>query len=120
MLLVRHEQGHHVKGVARGISSRMLPSIVEVTPVDERVMPLRMKHNLGFMSVVTVYAPSKVCETGEKEIFYAKLDSVPVPVVMHSLSWVTLMLSPALKWLAMRYVLDPMALEPGMTTAFSF
>ena len=28
------------------------------------------------MSVVAVYAPTKVCETQEKEMFYAKLDSV--------------------------------------------
>ena len=28
------------------------------------------------MSVVAVYAPTEVCETEEKEMFYAKLDSV--------------------------------------------
>ena len=41
-----------------------------------RMMQLRLKHNLGFMSVVAVYAPTEVCETEEKEMFYAKLDSV--------------------------------------------
>ena len=30
--------GHHVKGVALGISSRLQLSIVEVTPVDECIM----------------------------------------------------------------------------------
>ena len=30
--------GHHVKGVAIGVSSRLLPSLVEVTPVDEHIM----------------------------------------------------------------------------------
>ena len=39
-------------------------------------MRLRLKHSLGFMSVVAVYAPTEVCETEEKEMFYAKLDSV--------------------------------------------
>ena len=39
-------------------------------------MQLRLKHSLGFMSVVAVYAPTEVCETEEKEMFYAKLDSV--------------------------------------------
>ena len=29
---------HHAKGVAIAISSRLQPSVVEVTPVDERIM----------------------------------------------------------------------------------
>ena len=37
-------------------------------------MRLRLKHSLGFMSVV--YAPTEVCETEVKEMFCAKLDSV--------------------------------------------
>ena len=69
--------GHHVKGVAIGVSpSRLQPSVVEVTPVDERIMRLRLKHSFGFISVVAVYAPTEVCETEEKEMFYAKVDSV--------------------------------------------
>ena len=68
--------GHHVKGVAIGVSTRMQPSVVEVTLVDERIMRLRLKHCLGFMSVVAMYVPTKVCETEEKETFYAKLDFV--------------------------------------------
>ena len=39
-------------------------------------MRLKLKHSLGFMSVVAVCAPTEVCETEEKEMFYAKLDSV--------------------------------------------
>ena len=31
---------------------------------------------LGFMSVVAVYAPTEVCETEEKEMFYTRLNSV--------------------------------------------
>ena len=58
--------GHYVKGVAIGISSRLQPSVVEVTPVDERIMRIRLKHSLGFMSVVAVCAPTEVCETEEK------------------------------------------------------
>ena len=45
--------GHHVKGVTIGISSRLQPSVVEVNPVDERIMRLRLKHSLGFITVVT-------------------------------------------------------------------
>ena len=61
------------------------------------------------MSVVEVYAPTEVCETEEK-MFYAKFDSVHVldqcprcnvNVNVNSLSWATLMLSLALKGLAM-------------------
>ena len=40
-----------------------------------------------------------------------------VPIVIHSLSWATLMLSLALKGLAMKYVLAPMVLLPEMITA---
>ena len=60
--------GHRVKGVALGVSSRLQPS-VEVTPVDENKMRLRLKHSLGFMSVVIVYTPTDVYETEEKEMF---------------------------------------------------
>ena len=66
--------GHHIKGVAIGTSSRLQPSVVKVTPVDECIRRLRLKHSLGFMSVVAVYAPTRVCKT--EEMFYAKLDSV--------------------------------------------
>ncbi|KAG0717656.1 Craniofacial development protein 2 [Chionoecetes opilio] len=64
------------RGVAIGISSKQQPSVVEVTPVDERIMRVRMKHTLGFMSLVAVYAPTEMRKTEEKEMFYAKLDSV--------------------------------------------
>ena len=39
-------------------------------------MRLRLKLSLGFISVVAVYALTEVCETKEKEMFYAKLDSL--------------------------------------------
>ena len=39
-------------------------------------MRLRLKHTLGFMSLVAVYTPTEVCGADEKEMFYAKLDSV--------------------------------------------
>ena len=67
--------GARIKGVAIGVSSRLHPSVVEVIPVDERIMRLRLKHTLGFMSLVAVYAPTGVCGLTRK-MFYAKLDSV--------------------------------------------
>ncbi len=48
----------------------------EVTPIDERIMLLRLKHTLGFMSLVAVYPPTETSELEEKEMFYAKLDSI--------------------------------------------
>ena len=65
-----------LKGVAIAVSSRLQPLFVEVIPVDERIMRLRLKHTWGFMSLVVVYAPTEVCGADEKEMFYAKLDSV--------------------------------------------
>ena len=41
---------------------------------------MRLKHTLGFMSLVAVYAPTAVCVADQKEMFYPKLDcsgSVP-------------------------------------------
>ena len=68
--------GAHLRGVAIGISSRLQSSVVGVTPVDERILLLRLKHTLGFISLIAVYAPTEVYELEEKEVFYAKLDSV--------------------------------------------
>ena len=51
------------------------PSVVEVIPVDERIMRLRLKHILGFVSLIAMYAPIEVCGADEKEMFYAKFDS---------------------------------------------
>ena len=109
--------GHHVKGVVIGISSRLQPSVVEVTPVDEHIMQLRLKHSLGFMSVIAVYyGPTEVCERRSCSMPNSTLYWTSVPVVMHSLSWATLMLSLALKGLVVKYVLVSMVLVPGMTT----
>ena len=48
--------------------------LVEAISVHDRIMRERLK--LGFMSLVAVYAPTEMCETEEKEMFYAQLDSV--------------------------------------------
>ena len=63
-------------GVAIAISSRLQPSVVEVTPVDERIMVVRLKHSFGFMSLIAIYAPTEPSKTEVKEMFYAKLASV--------------------------------------------
>lgn len=68
--------GTRLGGVAIAIASRLQSSVVGVTPVDERIMWVRLKHTLGFMSVVAVYAPTETSTLEEKEMFYAKLDSL--------------------------------------------
>ena len=67
--------GARFKGVTISIPSRLQSSVVEIIPVDKRIMQLRLKHTLGFMSLVAVYNPTEVCGADE-EMFYAKLDSV--------------------------------------------
>ena len=57
----------HLKGIAIGISSRPRLSVVEVTPVDEHIMCLRLKHTLVFMSCCSVHYAM---------LHNAKLDSV--------------------------------------------
>ena len=104
--------GHHVKGVAIGIASRLQPSVVEVTLVDERIMRLKLKQ---CMLPPRRMKLKRRCSTPNTTLYETN-----VPVVMHSLSWATLMLSLALKGLAMKYVLGPMVLVRGMTTALSF
>ncbi|XP_069982160.1 uncharacterized protein [Penaeus vannamei] len=45
---------HHLQGVAIAISSRVQPSVVEVTPVDERIMALRLKLKFSSMSLIAI------------------------------------------------------------------
>ena len=71
-----HSNGTRTRGVAVGISSRLMSSVVGITAVDERIMLVRLKHTLGFISLIAVYAPTEMYELEEKEMFYAKLDSV--------------------------------------------
>ncbi|XP_069976331.1 craniofacial development protein 2-like [Penaeus vannamei] len=55
---------------------RFRPSVVEVTPVDEHIMVLRLKLASSLTSVIAVYASTDVCKLDVKEMFYTKLDSV--------------------------------------------
>ena len=67
--------GYHSEGVAIAVSDRLVPMVVEVTPVNERIMRLRLRHSLGVVSVVSVYAPTEVSRTSDKDTFYTQLDS---------------------------------------------
>ena len=51
--------GFHAQGVAAAVSNKLTPVIIEVTPVNERIMRLRNHHSLGVISLVSVYAPMR-------------------------------------------------------------
>ena len=50
--------------------------IIEVTPVNEHIMRLRIRHSLGVISLVSVYAPTEVSDLTVKDTFCATLESV--------------------------------------------
>ena len=39
--------GYHAQGVAVAVSNKLTPMIIEVTPVNEHIMRLRIRHSLG-------------------------------------------------------------------------
>ena len=113
--------GARLKGVTIGISSKLQPSIVVITLFGKRIMRLRLKHTLGFMSLFAVYIPTEMHEADER-MFFANLISywTSAPSGTHSLSWMNVMLPLVLEELATNYVLVPIALVPGPPTAFTF
>ena len=58
------------------ISTRLSKCVRQVTPVDERILHIRLEHTCGFMTVVAVYAPPKDHSLRDKEQFYHKIDFV--------------------------------------------
>ena len=71
-----HSDGYHAKGVAVAVSNKLTPMIIEVTPVNECFMRLRIRHSLGVISLVSVYAPTEVSDLTVKDSFYATLESM--------------------------------------------
>ena len=41
--------------LAVAVADRLVPPVTEVTPVNERILRLRIKHTLGVVSLVSVY-----------------------------------------------------------------
>ena len=68
--------GYHAQGVAVAVSNKLTTMIIEVTPVNEHIMRRRIRHSLGVMSLVSVYAPTEVSDLIVKETFYVVLESV--------------------------------------------
>ena len=72
----RRSDGYHAQGDAIDVSNRLTPMIIEVTPVNERFMRQRIRHSLGVISLVSVYAPTEASDLTVKDAFYATLESV--------------------------------------------
>ena len=68
--------GYHSQGVAVAVSNKLTPMMMEVTPVNERIMRLRIRHSLGVISLVSVDAPTEASDLTLKETFSATLESV--------------------------------------------
>ena len=50
--------------------------IIEVRPVNERIMRLGIRHSLGVISLVSVFAPTEVSDLTVKDTFNATLETV--------------------------------------------
>ena len=57
-------------------SNQLPPMTNEVTPVNEHNMRLRIRHSLGVISLVSVYALTEASDVTVKDAFYATLESV--------------------------------------------
>ena len=71
-----HSDGYHAQGVAVAVSNKLTPMINEVTPVNEHIMRRRIRHSLGVISMVSVYAPTETSDLTVKDTFDATLKSV--------------------------------------------
>ena len=71
-----HSDGYHAQGVAVAVSNKLTPIIIEVTPVNKRIMRLRICHSLGVISLVSGYAPTEASDLTVKDAFHATLESV--------------------------------------------
>ena len=67
--------------MAVAVADRLVPMFTEISPVNERILRLRITHTLGVISLVSVYAPIEVSESSVKEAFYPSsrlvVDSCP-------------------------------------------
>ena len=68
--------GYHAQGVPVAVSNKLTPMILEVTPVNERIMRPRVCHSLGVVSLVSVCAPPGASDLTVKDAFCATLKYV--------------------------------------------
>ena len=65
--------GYRAQGVVVPVSNKLTTMITEVTPVNERIMRLRIRHSSGVISLVFVYAPTEANDLTMKDAFFATL-----------------------------------------------
>ena len=68
--------GRHTEGVAVAISDRLVGMVEGVTSVDERMLMVRIRHSMGVISLLAVYATTEVRDATVSDSFYDRLDSV--------------------------------------------
>ena len=68
--------GYHSQVVAVAVSNNLTLMIIEVTPINVRMMRLRIRHSLDVISLVSVFAPTEVSDLTVKDAFYATLESL--------------------------------------------
>ena len=71
-----HSDGYHAQVICVAVSNQLTPMIIEVTPVNERIMRLRMHHSLSVISLVSGCAPTEASDLTMKYAFDATLESV--------------------------------------------
>ena len=65
--------GVHFGGVAIAVADVLLPVIDNIRYISDRLMSLRLRHNTGVLTVVSVYAPTNVGREEDKTLFYQQL-----------------------------------------------
>ena len=68
--------GNHAQGVAVAVSNKLTPMIIVVTPVNEHIMRLRIRHSPGVICLVSEHALTEASDLTMKDAFYATLESV--------------------------------------------
>ena len=68
--------GYHAQVVAVTVSNKLIPMVIEATPFNERIMRRRIRHSLGVVSLVSVYAPTEASDLTVKDAFCVTLESV--------------------------------------------
>ena len=66
---------YHDQRVAVAVSKKLISMIIDVTPVNERIMRQRIHHSMGVISLFSVYAPTEASDLTVKDTFYTALKS---------------------------------------------
>ena len=71
-----HSHSYHAQGVAVAVSNKLTPMIIEVTPVNERIMRERIRHSESVIPLVSVFALTEASDHTVKDAFCATMESV--------------------------------------------